>query len=166
MKKFLFLLVMLMAMTPLVVNAQFTATFGTGTTATGTGGAAGGGHSLFHRLLRVRKLFDHLNELIVAVGAAGDFKAFLRAGGLSHDLGFAHFVGQHRDRYAAFQHLAADFAVTAFRQAGFRTGRLNRLVGNFLVTEGFSFGFPAFGTGFRLCARRILPFMLQTAACQ
>ena len=41
MKKLLFLLVMLMAMMPLVVNAQLTATFGTGTSSTTTGGSAG-----------------------------------------------------------------------------------------------------------------------------
>jgi hypothetical protein len=41
MKKILFLLVMLMATMPLVVNAQLTATFGTGTSATTTGGSAG-----------------------------------------------------------------------------------------------------------------------------
>jgi hypothetical protein len=41
MKKLLFVLVMLAAMMPLVVNAQFTATFGTGTSSTTTGGSAG-----------------------------------------------------------------------------------------------------------------------------
>ena len=41
MKKFLLLLLTAILSLPLMLNAQFTATFGTGTSATSTGGSAG-----------------------------------------------------------------------------------------------------------------------------